>query len=81
MTTRAPVRGFLTLSLSLGQLLLAAHAGLLKSVADEGSPLVLPAVLRALVVLMAASPYERLPPELLPETLKVWLPVLPPAAE
>ncbi|GLC35771.1 hypothetical protein PLESTB_000492500 [Pleodorina starrii] len=72
MSGRAgPVRGFLTLSLSLGQLLLAAHAGLLQAVAAEASGLVLPGVLRALVVLMAASPYERLPPELLPEALKV----------
>ncbi|PNH12673.1 HEAT repeat-containing protein 6 [Tetrabaena socialis] len=72
-TSRAPVRGFLTLSLSLGQLLLGAHAGLLHAVAHEGSALVLPGVLRALVVLMSATPYERLPPELLPEILTVRL--------
>ncbi|KXZ56713.1 hypothetical protein GPECTOR_1g642 [Gonium pectorale] len=71
MTARPPVRGFLTLSLSLGQLLLAAHTGLLHSVATEASGLVLPGVLRALVVLITSSPYERLPPELLPETIKV----------
>ncbi|GIL43300.1 hypothetical protein Vafri_1091 [Volvox africanus] len=71
MSARAPVRGFLTLSLSLGQLLLAAHTGLLHAVANESSMLVLPGVLRTLVVLIQASPYERLPQELLPETFKV----------
>ncbi|GFR41288.1 hypothetical protein Agub_g1803, partial [Astrephomene gubernaculifera] len=71
MTPRTPLRGFLTLSLSLGQLLLGAHAGLLAAAAREGSAGVLPGVLRALVVLLAASPAERLPPELLPETIKV----------
>ncbi len=68
-TSRAPVRGFLTLSLSLGQLLLALHTGLLAAVSREPSALALPAVLRALVVLVGATPYERLPPELLPQII------------
>ncbi|GLI68841.1 hypothetical protein VaNZ11_013384, partial [Volvox africanus] len=71
VSARAPVRGFLTLSLTLGQLLLAAHTGLLHAVATESSMLVLPGVLRTLVVLIQVSPYERLPQELLPETFKV----------
>lgn len=68
-TSRAPVRGFLTLSLSLGQLLLALHTGLLAAVSREPAALALPAVLRALVVLVGATPYERLPPELLPQII------------
>lgn len=57
--------------MSLGQLLLGAHAGLLHAVGNEPSTLVLPGVLRALCVMIAATPYERLPPEVLPETVRV----------
>eukprot|EP00198_Chlamydomonas_reinhardtii_P014190 XP_001703527.1 predicted protein [Chlamydomonas reinhardtii] len=52
-------------------LLLGAHAGLLHAVGNEPSTLVLPGVLRALCVMIAATPYERLPPEVLPETVRV----------
>lgn len=67
---RAPVRGFVTLSLSLGLLVTGLHAGVLAAVAREHSVAVLGGVLRALCVMLSAVPYERLPPELLPDVVK-----------
>lgn len=76
---RPPVRGFTTLSASLGALALSLHVALLHAAAHEPSLGVLSVVLRALCVVLTASPYERLPPSLLPQVLQVirarWLPL------
>ena len=65
----APVRGFMTLSISLGSMLVCVHAGLLHAVAHEQSSTSLAVVLRTLCVLLSAAPYERLPQQLLPDAL------------
>ncbi|KAL4421841.1 hypothetical protein ABPG77_001323 [Micractinium sp. CCAP 211/92] len=63
---RQPVRGFITLSASLGQMLVSLHQALLHSVEREQDALVLAATLRALGTLLLGAPYHRLPPQLLP---------------
>ncbi|KAK9841854.1 hypothetical protein WJX81_007459 [Elliptochloris bilobata] len=62
---RHVVRGFTTLSGTLGRLAVALHAGLLQALAAEEDPGVRVAMLRALGALVAAAPYPRLPPDLL----------------
>ncbi len=64
-------RGFTTLSGTLGRLAVALHAGLLQALAVEPDPVVAAALLRALTALVSASPYPRLPPELLPHAIQV----------
>jgi hypothetical protein len=64
-----PVRGFITLSTSLGHLAVCVHAGLLHAVAAEPSILVLSSVLRALCIFTGTAPLERLPQQLLPDML------------
>lgn len=59
-------RGFITLSASLGQMLVALHRALLHSIQQEHDPMVLAAALRALGTLLLGAPYHRLPPQLLP---------------
>ncbi|KAL4424003.1 hypothetical protein ABPG75_001304 [Micractinium tetrahymenae] len=63
---RQPVRGFTTLSASLGQMLVCLHQALLHSIQQEQDPMVLAAALRALGTLLLGAPYHRLPPALLP---------------
>lgn len=64
-------RGFTTLSGTLGRLAAALHAGLLQALTAEPDPAVAAALLRALTALVSASPYPRLPPELLPQAIQV----------
>lgn len=66
-----PVRGFTTLSHSLGQLAVCTHAGLLHAVAHEQSGAVLLVVMRTLCCLVPAAPYERLPADLLSNVVQV----------
>lgn len=68
-----PSRGFITLSASLGQMLVALHRALLHSVQSEHDPLVLSATLRALGTLLLGAPYHRLPPQLLPLCVQALL--------
>ncbi len=63
-------RGFTTLSGTLGQLAAATHAGLLQALAAEPDAAALAALLRALGALVAAAPYPRLPPDLLPRAVQ-----------
>ncbi len=63
--------GFTTLSSSLGQAVVATHAGLLQAVRSEAASSVLQVLLRALCVLVAGSPYDRLPTGLLPQAMEV----------
>ena len=60
-----PVRGFITLSLSLGRAVLCTHKALLKCIMEESDILVVAAALRALATLLAGCLHERLPPEFL----------------
>lgn len=68
-----PCRGFITLSASLGQTLVALHRALLHSVQSERDALVLAAALRALGTLLLGAPYHRLPPQLLPLCVQALL--------
>lgn len=66
-----PVRGFTTLSHSLGQMAVCTHAGLLHAVANEQNSAVLLVVMRTLCCLVPAAPYERLPADLLSNVVQV----------
>jgi hypothetical protein len=66
---RAPVRGFVALSASLGQAVVATQLALLRCAAQERDPAVLAAALRALGTLLVGAPHGRLPPELLPRSV------------
>lgn len=66
-------RGFITLSTSLGQMLVALHRALLHSIQHEPDPLVLASTLRALGTLLLGAPYHRLPPQLLPLCVRALL--------
>ena len=70
-STAPPLRGFTTLSSSLGQAVVATHQGLIQAALSEAVPAVTQVTLRALCVLMAGSPYERLPALLLPHSIEV----------
>ena len=52
-------------------MLLSLHLSLLHAVQREAVPTVLSCVQRALCALEAATPYDRMPSELLPELVKV----------
>lgn len=80
-TQRTPLRGFTTLSASLGSMAVALHTGLLHAARHEGSPAVLAVALRSLCVLLRAAPYERLPPQLLADALAVVSPRLWPQSQ
>lgn len=64
-------RGFITLSASLGQMLVSLHQAVLHSVEREQDTLVLAATLRVLGTLLLGAPYHRLPPQLLPLCVRV----------
>ena len=64
------MRGFTTLSVSLGQCLLGLHAACITAAQKEAELSVLAAVFKACGVLAAAAPIGRLPPVFLPQT--VW---------
>lgn len=64
-----PVRGFITVSMSLGHMAVCVHAGLLHAVGAEPSTLVLSSVMRTLCIFVGTAPLERLPLQLLPDML------------
>jgi hypothetical protein len=66
---RQPVRGFMSLSQSLGQAALHLHKALHCCLSDEQDPATLSAALRALGTLCLGTPYDRMPIELLPATV------------
>jgi len=82
MHGRAAVRGFTTLSATLGQIVVALHLGLTAAAAPTSSssaateppppPMVIGA-LRALCALCSATPYERMPSNLLPLVVEAAL--------
>lgn len=53
------------------QAIVSMHKGLLHAAKSETVPSVAQVVLRALCILMAGSPYDRLPKDLLPQTIDV----------
>jgi hypothetical protein len=61
---------FLSLSATLGLIVKQLHAGLLQSIGTELNSQVLAASFKALSLLISASPYHRLPDELLADTVK-----------
>lgn len=65
-----PVRGFVPLSATLGQVVVGTHLTLLYAVTTERDPSVVSAALRALGTLLVGSPHHRLPPELLPRCVE-----------
>ncbi|GAB4815069.1 hypothetical protein N2152v2_002115 [Parachlorella kessleri] len=67
---RQPVRGFLSLSLSLGLMAVALHTSLLHVLHAESDPAVVLCALRALGMLLLGAPYHRLPPALLPRCVQ-----------
>lgn len=52
---------------------MCTHEGLLQSMASEASPAALTALLRFAGVLCSVTPYQRLPPTLLPRLLQAHL--------
>ena len=58
------IRGFTTLSVSLGRMVLALHEGLLHAIENEEKLSVLPHLFRTLNCLIAATPYDRMPSDL-----------------
>eukprot|EP00891_Asterochloris_glomerata_P009277 jgi/Astpho2/9277/Aster-x0847 len=65
-----PVRGFTTLSTTLGRMILSLHDGLLQALASEQHAAAASALLQALQALLRGAPYHRLPEDLLPRTLE-----------
>ncbi|KAG1653033.1 hypothetical protein FOA52_007162 [Chlamydomonas sp. UWO 241] len=68
-------RGFSTLSTQLGQMVLSLHRCLLHVLLTDPVPAVVQVALRAVCVLVAGAPYDRLPGGLLPEVvdaLRLW---------
>ena len=53
------------------------HEGLLQALSSEGDPAALAALLRFAAVLFSMTPYQRLPPALLPSILQVCGQFLP----
>ncbi|DBA95791.1 TPA: hypothetical protein ACH3X1_001342 [Trebouxia sp. C0004] len=62
---RPPVRGFTTLSSTLGHLVIALHDGLLHAISNESQVPALMNMLKALGTLMMSAAYTRLPSDLL----------------
>lgn len=64
-------RGFTTLSAVLGMMTMYTHEGLLQALASETNSAALIAMLRFAAFLFGMTPYQRLPPTLLPRILQV----------
>ncbi|PWZ44588.1 HEAT repeat-containing protein 6 [Zea mays] len=62
---------FTTLSSSLGQILMQLHTGALYLIQRETQATLLAALFRVLILLISATPYARMPKELLPTVIKV----------
>ncbi|KAL3684955.1 hypothetical protein R1sor_002977 [Riccia sorocarpa] len=62
-------KSFTTLSSSLGQLVIQLHIGLLHVISNEPPGVLVVSALKALSLLVSASPYSRLPQEMLPWTI------------
>ncbi|CAD6342551.1 unnamed protein product [Miscanthus lutarioriparius] len=62
---------FTTLSSSLGQILMQLHTGALYLIQRETQATLLAALFRFLILLISATPYTRMPKELLPTIIKV----------
>uniref|UniRef100_M8BGU5 Uncharacterized protein n=1 Tax=Aegilops tauschii TaxID=37682 RepID=M8BGU5_AEGTA len=60
---------FTTLSCSLGQILMQLHTGMMFLVQRETQTTLLAAVFRVLILLISATPYPRMPKELLPTVI------------
>ena len=65
-------RGFTTLSAVLGKMAVCTHEALLQALSSEANPAALTALLRFAAVLFGTTPYQRLPPMLLPGALQVY---------
>ncbi|DBA69737.1 TPA: hypothetical protein ACH3X2_012467 [Trebouxia sp. C0005] len=68
---RPPVRGFTTLSSTLGHLVIALHDGLLHAISNESQVPALINILKALGTLMMSAAYTRLPSNLLIRCIEV----------
>ncbi|XP_062191906.1 uncharacterized protein LOC133895528 [Phragmites australis] len=62
---------FTTLSCSLGQILMQLHTGALYLIQRESQATLLAALFRVLILLISATPYSRMPKELLPTVITV----------
>ncbi|KAL6659008.1 hypothetical protein ACP70R_003048 [Stipagrostis hirtigluma subsp. patula] len=62
---------FTTLSCSLGQILMQLHTGTLYLIQRETQATLLAALFRVLILLISATPYSRMPKELLPTVITV----------
>ncbi|KAK3122741.1 hypothetical protein QOZ80_8AG0617540 [Eleusine coracana subsp. coracana] len=62
---------FTTLSCSLGQILMQLHTGALYLIQHETQATLLVALFRVLILLISATPYTRMPKELLPTVITV----------
>ncbi|KAL3153661.1 hypothetical protein ABBQ32_013262 [Trebouxia sp. C0010 RCD-2024] len=69
-SARPPVRGFTTLSSTLGHQVIALHDGLLHAISNEAHTVASVNILRALETLMLSAAYTRLPPDLLPRCIE-----------
>ncbi|BDA41093.1 probable HEAT repeat-containing protein 6 at N-terminal half [Coccomyxa sp. Obi] len=69
LPSKQPVRGFTTLSATLGKLAVSLHDGLLQAAASDADQAALASVLRTLHVLISSAPYLRLPSTLLARVL------------
>lgn len=70
-SARPPVRGFTTLSSTLGHQVIALHDGLLHAISNEAHTAASVNMLKALETLMLSAAYSRLPPDLLPRCIEV----------
>ncbi|CAL5008441.1 unnamed protein product [Urochloa decumbens] len=68
---------FTTLSCSLGQILMQLHTGTLYLIQRETQATLLAALFRVLILMISATPYTRMPKELLPTVIKVMCSRLP----
>ncbi|TKW08942.1 hypothetical protein SEVIR_6G058000v4 [Setaria viridis] len=68
---------FTALSCSLGQILMQLHTGALYLIQRETQATLLAALFRVLILMISATPYARMPKELLPTVIKVMCSRLP----
>ncbi|KAF8669994.1 hypothetical protein HU200_051179 [Digitaria exilis] len=68
---------FTTLSCSLGQILMQLHTGALYLIQRETQATLLPALFRVFVLMISATPYARMPKDLLPTVIEVLCSRLP----
>ncbi|PUZ50130.1 hypothetical protein GQ55_6G035500 [Panicum hallii var. hallii] len=68
---------FTTLSCSLGQILMQLHTGALYLIQRETQATLLAALFRVLILMISATPYARMPKELLPSVINVLCSRLP----